>query len=112
MSRQIPSLDAARVVRFTLSTHAQRDPVIALREAMGQLPDASQLEPGTLTAIPAAIASTEDRGFLGRFSALGPRVQLHRATRCTCLLARGYVRIAAGRDGQGMDWVWGYVPSG
>ena len=110
MSPQLPSLDTAHVIRFTLSVHAQRDPVIALREAMGQLPDASQLEPGTLTAIPAATKSTEDRGFLGRFSSIGPRAQIHRATRCTCLLARGYVRIAAGRDEQGMDWVWGYAP--
>jgi len=35
---QLPSLDAAHVIRFTLSVHAQRDPVIALREAMGSCP--------------------------------------------------------------------------
>jgi hypothetical protein len=110
MSPQVPSWEGARVIRLSLSAHAQRDPVIALREAMGQLPDASQLEPGILTAIAATPASTEERGFLGRFSSLGPRAEIHRATRCTCLLARGYVRIAAGRDAHGMDWVWGYAP--
>ncbi|MBI5533231.1 MAG: hypothetical protein HY898_10970 [Deltaproteobacteria bacterium] len=110
MSFQVPSWDGARVIRLTLTAHAQRDPVIALREAMRQLPDASQAEPGSLIAIPATAAPEQERGFLGRFGAIGPRVQIHRATRCTCLLARGYVRIAAGRDAQGMDWAWGYAP--
>jgi hypothetical protein len=107
----VPSLESAHIIKFTLSERAQRDPVVALREGMEQTLAASELEPGRLTAIPATIAAADKRGLLRKLASIGPRVQVHRAVRCTCLIAKGYVGIGAGRDAKGTDWVWGRAPS-
>ncbi|MFO0659639.1 MAG: hypothetical protein U0165_07400 [Polyangiaceae bacterium] len=36
---------------------------------------------------------------------------IHRALRCTALLARGYEHVGAGTDQDGRDIAWGRVPS-
>jgi hypothetical protein len=112
MSSMVPPLDAARVVRLRLSAQAQADTSTAVREALAQIPEASTCEPGTMIAIPGDVAPERSRGLLGRIASIGPRPQVHRAMRCTGLLARGYVRIGAGADAEGVDWTWGYVPEG
>jgi hypothetical protein len=68
----------------------------------GQIPHASTLPPGTRIVVLAT--ATRRRGMLRRL--LGPRrVPVPRSTRCTALLARGYVAIGADDDG-----AWGYAP--
>jgi hypothetical protein len=105
-----PELSGARVIRLALSQHAQRDPVLALREVMLQLPEASELPAGSCVAITSELQSAPGRGLLGRLARMGPRAEAHRATCCTCLLAKGYVRLGAGKDASGVDFSWGYVP--
>jgi hypothetical protein len=110
MSAKPPAMETAHVVRLKLSARARSDTSTALRESVSQIPEASTMEPGTLVAIAGEADSDRGRGFLGRIAAIGARPQIHRAMRCTGLLARGYVRVAAGTDDHGVDWAWGYVP--
>ncbi len=66
-----------------------------------QIPHADTLAPGTAVVIGAV--AVKKRGTLGRLLGDG-HVKVSRATRCTALLARGYVSIeASGED------VWGSV---
>jgi hypothetical protein len=110
MSVKPPSMQTAHVIRLKLSALAATDTSTALRECVAQIPEASTLAAGTLMAVCGEVASGRGRGILGRIAAIGPRTQAHRATRCTGLLAQGYVRIAAGADEHGVDWAWGFVP--
>jgi len=103
-------MQAAHFVRLKLSAHALTDTSTALRECIAQIPEASGMPPGTLVVVEGAAGSERGRGLLGRIASMGARPQVHRAMRCTGLLARGYVRIAAGADEHGSDWTWGYAP--
>jgi hypothetical protein len=70
-----------------------------------QIPAAVQLEPGT----PVFILDAAVRG-RGALRWLGARkVQLPRTSRCTALVARGYVGVGAAADPSGRgDLVWGF----
>ena len=111
MSHSPPPMESAHVVRLKLSAHALADTSTALRECIAQIPEASELAPGTMVAVAGELESDRSRGLLRRIASMAPRPQVHRAMRCTGLLARGYVRIAAGADAHGADWAWGYAPS-
>ena len=80
--------DGVRVVALDV-TGIEADDVAALA---AQIPHATTLSPRTAVTVPAV--ARRKRRFLRRI--LGDRkVHLSRATRCTALLVRGYVDIAA-----------------
>lgn len=75
------------------------------------LPDPDELPAGTLLVVlgtvvdPPSLASRV-------LAALGRGRTVPRATRATALVARGYVRVAAGVDRESRsDLVWGYSPT-
>jgi hypothetical protein len=75
------------------------------------LPDPDDLPPGTLVfvlpgvAVPASFASRV-------LAVLGRAPTVTRELRATALVARGYVRVAAGLDrASRSDLVWGYAPA-
>jgi hypothetical protein len=75
-------------------------------EVAAQLPDPSTLEPGTRVFVMGA--ASRGAGLLRR---LMGSVTVPRVSRCTALLARGYVGIGAGVDEVSRtDVVWGSVP--
>ena len=74
------------------------------------LPDPDELPSGTLLfVLPALVDPPSLANRL--LAALGRGPTVPRALRSTALVARGYVRVAAGIDGEsGSDLVWGYAP--
>lgn len=74
------------------------------------LPDPSDLPAGTFLVVLAAVI--EPPSLTSRFlAAFGRRPVVSRALRSTALVARGYVRVAAGVDRETKsDLVWGYTP--
>jgi hypothetical protein len=75
------------------------------------LPDPDELPPGTLVFVLPGVAVPAS--FAGRVLAmLGRAPTVTRELRATALVARGYVRVAAGLDGASRsDLVWGYAPA-
>ena len=75
------------------------------------LPDPDELPAGTLLLVLPHVASTPS--LAGRFlAAMGRGPTASRAVRATALVARGYVRVAAGVDRETRsDLVWGYAPT-
>ncbi len=73
------------------------------------LPDPASLESGTKVVIPGSPAGA---GLAARLlSVVGRGRTIHRAHRCTALLARGYERIGAGPDPKtGQDLAFGFAP--
>jgi hypothetical protein len=71
-----------------------------------QIPGADALPGGTPVLVLGAAARPGSfwRRILG-----GRRIPVARATRCTALIARGYVDVGAG-DADGVDVAWGWVP--
>ena len=74
------------------------------------LPDPDGLPPGTLLLILPGVVGAPS--LTGRFlAAMGRGPTASRALRATALVARGYVRVAAGVDRETRsDLVWGYAP--
>lgn len=74
------------------------------------LPDPEELPPGTLLFVLPAVV--EPPSLAGRFlAALGRGRIVSRELRSTALVARGYVRVAAGVDRDSRsDLAWGYAP--
>lgn len=74
------------------------------------LPDPDELPPGTLLFVLPAVV--DPPSLASRFlAALGRGRTVPRALRATALVARGYVRVAAGIDRETRsDLVWGYAP--
>jgi hypothetical protein len=74
------------------------------------LPDPDSLPPGTLLLVlPAVVGAPSLTGRL--LAAMGRGPTASRALRATALVARGYVRVAAGVDRETRsDLVWGYAP--
>lgn len=109
MSRRVPDLSAALVLQIQLGPEGLVEHARTLREVLSQVPDAWGRESGTLVAI--SEISQQERAMHGlRRLMTRARPRIPAWARCTALLARGYVRIGAGRDQTGVDWVWGYVP--
>ena len=75
---------------------------------VAQLPGATELTPGTRVIV-LEEATAGRPGLLGRV--IGRRAKrASRAVRGSALLARGFERIASGRDeATGLDEVWGYA---
>ena len=73
------------------------------------LPDPDELPAGTLLLVLPHVASAPS--LTGRFlAAMGRGPTASRAVRATALVARGYVRVAAGVDRETRsDLVWGYT---
>lgn len=86
------------------------DDAVDLDSVAKAVPDADELPPGTLLVVLPAIAFAPSLG--SRFlAALGRSRSVPRALRATALVARGYVRVAAGVDrASRSDLVWGYAP--
>lgn len=76
------------------------------------LPDPEELEPGTLLVVLGAVV--DPPSIASRLlAALGRGRTVPRALRSSALVARGYVRVAAGVDRETRsDLVWGYAPEG
>jgi hypothetical protein len=76
------------------------------------LPEPADLPSGTLVFVLPAII--DPPSLTSRFlAAFGRRPTVSRALRSTALVARGYVRVAAGVDRETRsDLVWGYTPDG
>jgi hypothetical protein len=79
----------------------------SLAEVLALIPEPSALPAGSWIAVEAS-----ER--MGRWSLRRlvhkPRF-VHRALRCTALLARGYEFVGAGSDQDGRDIAWGRVPA-
>lgn len=111
MSAPLPSLHAAMIVQLDLPQGSVDEGLSGLRTLSHQLPDPAVLASGTLVAIPDHIPLTKKATFWERVTGRAPHpVRVHRAVRCTALLARGYVRVGGAKDAEGRDWAWGYVP--
>lgn len=75
------------------------------------LPDANAVEPGTLVVV-TDHARGERSLVKSVLGALGRKQSVSRATRCTALLLKGYIRIGAGVDPDtSADLAWGYAPT-
>jgi hypothetical protein len=74
------------------------------------LPNPEELPAGTLVVVLGAIV--DPPSLASRFLAvIGRGKTIARAVRATAMVARGYVRVAAGVDRDGRtDLVWGYAP--
>lgn len=106
----LPPLHDARVIRVEISLGAMHDTVSAVREIMAQTPEASTLASGALVAIPDAPQTPSRDSLLRKMLQGRERGRVHRAPRCTALLARGFARLGAAKDETGIDWVWGFAP--
>ncbi len=95
---QVP--EGAFVVRLDASTLDAESPA----SVAAQIPHADTRPAGSVVAV--APVATRKRGALGRLIG-DAHVKVPKVARCTALLARGYVGIAA----EGDD-VWGVVPAG
>src|ERR1700690_413418 len=71
-------------------------------QVAAQIPHATELPEATLVFV----LGTAARGG-GVIGWLGRAVRIPRATRCTALVARGYVGVSAGTDDAGADLAWG-----
>lgn len=72
------------------------------------LPDPEALAAGLLVVVLPNVI--DPPAFVNRLlAALGRRRSVSRALRASALVARGYVRVAAGVDETRTDLVWGYV---
>ncbi len=71
-------------------------------EIAAQVPQSTELPPATLVFVLGVAA--RGRGAIGW---LARAIRIPRATRCTALVARGYVEVGAGADDSGADLVWG-----
>lgn len=100
---EAPALTNARTVVLSEADAATVETIMAA------LPDPATLEHGALVVLPAAVRSprTLTRSVLAVF---GRAKTAARSSRCTALVARGYVDVgaAAGADD---DLAWGYAPA-
>jgi hypothetical protein len=118
-----PAVDNARA-RLTLPLGAKLDPdapsyavalgpadVIDVATVARALPDPEALPAGTLLLVLPNVVGAPS--LAGRFlAAMGRGPSASRALRATALVARGYVRVAAGLDHETRsDLVWGYTVS-
>lgn len=86
--------------------------VHSVAEAAAALPDPDSLAPGTLLLVPGA--PPRAGSFATRlFRALSGGKPVSRAVRCSALVARGYVDVAAASAGEPNrdDVAWGYAPT-
>jgi len=95
-----PVPEGAFAVRLDASTVDVESPA----SFAAQIPLADTRPAGSIVAV--GLVATRKRGALGRLIG-DAHVKVPKAARCTALLARGYVGIAA----EGDD-VWGAVPAG
>jgi hypothetical protein len=72
------------------------------REIAAQIPQATELPQATRVFVLGVAA--RGRGAIGW---LARAIRIPRATRCTALVARGYVEVGAGADDTGSDLAWG-----
>lgn len=105
----IPQLQGATLIYLRLSGDMQDAGLGNVHEIVAQLPEPHTLAPGTVVAVAGTLDGQRSEGLLARLLKRTARVQVHRAARCTALLARGYDRVGAGVDDQGTDWAWGFV---
>lgn len=78
---------------------------IGIAEVISQLPEIASMTPGAEVVISARISSSA--GLFARV--FGRKKSVSRAVRCSALLARGFVDIAAAGEGDD-DLVWGFAP--
>ncbi len=95
--------DTADAIAILLDTAGDADPR-GIAGVAAQLPEASTLPPGTPVFVLGTAAAV--RSFWRPF-ARGAAIP--RASRCTALLARGYVDIGA-EEVDGDDLAWGHAP--
>ena len=98
-----PDADCQPLV-LTLPESFSPDGLGPLREVAAQLPDASELSPGTWLAVCDA-PENKPKGW-GRWWHRDQPPRVHLAARCTALLLRGYTGVCA--DAQGL--AYGRVP--
>ncbi len=79
--------------------------VSSVDDVMNALPDADELASGTLVLVPGSDGERRSfvRTVLGAFGARTKTIPL--SWRCSALVARGYVNVAAHED-----MAWGYAP--
>lgn len=106
----IPQLAGATVLQLPLLGEPRDRGLLQVRELAAQLPDPATLPSGTLIAIPDTPLGKRKRSVLERMTGRAAAPGLHRAARCTALIARGYVGIGGGEGDDGKDWAWGAVP--
>jgi hypothetical protein len=103
-------LASARIIRIPLGDEVRDGGLASIREVAAHLPEASSLTPGTMVAVADRVQGARKPGMLERMTGHGAAPTLHRAARCTALLARGYVRVGGGSDKDKTDWAWGFAP--
>jgi hypothetical protein len=90
---------------------SSKDRATAKVVSLDSLPDPNGLEPGTLVLVRDEARTTERSLVRSVLGALGRKERVSRASRCTALVARGYVRVGAGTDPDtDADLCWGYCP--
>jgi hypothetical protein len=101
-----PSAEARATGRTVTLREGEAESVASI---MAALPDPASLPAGTLVVVLGTIASPRS---LARsvLAALGRTKTATRARRCSALVARGYVGVAAADDDAREDLAWGYVP--
>jgi hypothetical protein len=98
--------DVGNAVAVALDVAAGKE-LDELAQAAAQIPPASTFDDGTLVIVLGDADS--DHGLLERLFQ-GGRKTIPRAVRASALLARGYIRIAAGVDPlSGLDLTWGFA---
>ncbi len=109
MGNPLDLLASARIVRIPLD-EVRDGGLASIREVAAHLPDASSLKPGTMVAVADRVHGARKPSMLERVTGRGAVPTLHRAARCTALLARGYTRVGGGTDQDKTDWAWGFAP--
>jgi len=109
MHEPLALLGAAVVVTVTVPNVAQDGGLGSIRAILAQLPEAHTLAPGTMVAMADRVEPRKATVF-SRLTGRGGEASLHRAARCTALLARGYLRVGGGTAADKVDWAWGFAP--
>ena len=91
-----PGDEPAEVVVPTIADHWPDSGLAPVAELADQLPSPGSLEAGQWLAVTAA---PRPQKLLGRLLGRPATAGVHAASRCTALLARGYVDVCADADG-------------
>jgi hypothetical protein len=110
MSRPLPNFSSALVLQAPVMDVGEDEGLSVLRALMAVVPESSSLPSGTLVAIGGDVQPARPTRLLDRMIGRTKPRFLHRAVRCTALLAKGYVRVGGGKDDNGIDWAFAWVP--
>lgn len=109
MVEPLEQLKSATIVSIELPSALAFGGLEAIRSISDQLPSPGSLPSGTMVAIPGRLHGVQKPTMLQRMTGRLPAT-IHRAARCTALLAKGYVHVGGGVARDKTDWAWGFAP--